>query len=418
MIFGLTARDPCQKCRGAAVQIAMAFCLSRDDNGAGPPCAGPGKIQVTPVFQSLRRLKSDTDRLNQADVILPNLKQRLSGVTATVVRLYPVQRDQIAVICAGRGLPATLAPAHLLALALMRARGPAGHRVWHARRNSEMLLGLVLQRVLRKRLRLVFTSASQRVHTGWTRFLINRMNHVIATSDRSAAYLQVDHQVIRHGIDTTGFRPDPAQRHALRQQLGLASDAVVFGCYGRIRSQKGTDIFVDAMIALVQRHPTAVGIVMGRAVDKDRAYLDALRRKVAAQGLAGRIRFLNETPADAMARWYALLDVYVAPQRWEGFGLTPLEAMACAVPVIATRVGAFEDIVVPDKTGLLVDPDDLPAMTAAIAQLAADPARIATYGQAARQRVLDQFTIEAEAAALIAVYRNMLAAPAASRGVA
>ena len=61
---------------------------------------------------------------------------------------------------------------------------------------------------------------------------------------------------------------------------------------------------------------------------------------------------------EEMPRWYQALDLLVAPQRWEGFGLTPLEAMACGVPVIATTVGAFDELVVEGKTGRLISPGD------------------------------------------------------------
>ena len=88
-------------------------------------------------------------------------------------------------------------------------------------------------------------------------------------------------------------------------------------------------------------------------------------------GLADRIRFLPEVPVDQVAGWYGALDLYVAPQRWEGFGLTPLEAMACGVPVVATTVGAFEEIVTPE-TGALVPPGDVDAMTRAVAELILD----------------------------------------------
>src|SRR5699024_8684158 len=121
------------------------------------------------------------------EVIAPNLKRRLSGVTATVVRLLPVQARMIGIVGTGPGLPPGLPHLPLAQVArLPRDRW----RVWHARRNSEMAMGLMLRDVLRLRLKLVFTSASQRRHTGYTKALIRRMDAVVATSARSAAYLE------------------------------------------------------------------------------------------------------------------------------------------------------------------------------------------------------------------------------------
>ncbi len=113
---------------------------------------------------------------------------------------------------------------------------------------------------------------------------------------------------------------------------------------------------------------------MGRATEGHDGFLAGLKEKVRAAGLSDRVRFLPEVPVHEIADWYRVLDLYVAPQRWEGFGLTPIEAMACGVPVVATRVGAFEEIVT-EATGTLVPPDDIPALTAAIAPWLDEPGR-------------------------------------------
>lgn len=344
--------------------------------------------------------------LSQIEVIAPNLKRRLSGVTATVARLIPVQVRQIGIVTTGPGLPPDLPHLPLWRMAVLpRDRW----RVWHARRNVEMLLGLILRHVLRRKLRLLFTSASQRRHSGYTRWLISTMDAVVATSARTAGYLKRPSTVILHGIDAVGFAPSP-HRAALRDRLGLP-DAVLIGCYGRIRAQKGTGDFVAAMLALLPQRPDVVALVMGRATGAHVAYLAGLKAQVNAAGLTDRILFLPEVTVDQMPDWYRVLDIYVAPQRWEGFGLTPLEAMACGVPVVATRVGAFEELVAPAETGALVDPGDVTALATAIATLIDDPALRTRQSAAARLRVEHRFRIEDEASALIAVYRQLLDMP-------
>ncbi|RMC34828.1 glycosyltransferase family 4 protein [Paracoccus alkanivorans] len=339
-------------------------------------------------------------------VIAPNLKRRLSGVTATVVRLIPVQARMIAICATGPGLPPGLPHIPLIRAAMMpRDRW----RVWHARRNTEMLLGLVLTRLLRRKYRLLFTSASQRTHSGYTKWLIGRMDALVATSAKGAGYLDHPAQVIHHGIDTEGFAP-PEDRAALRERLGLPADGLLVGCYGRIRAQKGTGDFVQAMIALLPSRPNVTALVMGRATEKHQGYLADLKRQVEEAGLGGRIRFLPEVTVDRMAEWYGALDLYVAPQRWEGFGLTPLEAMACGVPVVATRVGAFEELIVPGA-GTLIVPQDEAAMQKAVADWLGNPDALARAGQAAREHAVRNHGIEAEARALVDIYRELLARP-------
>ncbi|MDO5620221.1 MAG: glycosyltransferase family 4 protein [Paracoccus sp. (in: a-proteobacteria)] len=338
----------------------------------------------------------------EIEVIAPNLKRRLSGVTATVVRLIPIQAKMIGIRATGPGLPPDIPHIPLWqAATLPRDRW----RVWHARRNTEMLMGLLLRRVLRRRYRLLFTSASQREHSGYTKWLIDRMDGLVATSAKGAAYLEHPAQVIHHGIDTNRFAPAP-DRAALRARLGLP-DGLLIGCFGRIRTRKGTGDFVDSMLRLLPDRPQVTALVMGRATEKHLAYLAELKRRVAEAGLADRILFLPEVSVDQVADWYAALDLYVAPQRWEGFGLTPLEAMACSVPVVATRVGAFEELLTPE-TGTLIVPEDGAAMDSAIARWLDDPALLAAGQRAARDHAIQNHGIEAEARALVDLYRRML----------
>ena len=341
--------------------------------------------------------------LDTIEVIAPNLKRRLSGVTATIARLLPVQARSIGIAATGPGLPAHVPCVPLWSVVTMSGRT---NRVWHARRNTEMLLGLVLRHVLRKRLKLVFTSASQRHHTRYTQWLISRMDAVVATSRRTASYLRRPSQVILHGIDTETFRPAP-DRTRIRRSLGLP-DRFTIGCFGRIRHQKGTDVFVHAMLDVLRDQPDMTALVMGRATGKHKTFLRSLRQTVEQAGLDDRILFLPEVPVHEVSRWYQALDLFVAPQRWEGFGVTPLEAMACGVPVIATTVGAFDELVVEGRTGNLVPPGDVERMRASVAATLESPDTVREWSRLARRHVEAGLRIEDEAAALNALYRTLL----------
>ena len=342
----------------------------------------------------------------EIDVVAPNFKRRLSGITSTLLRILPEQAKTIRIATAGVPFGATVPRLSWPALLRLR-RPPEGRpfRIWHARRNTEMAGGVLLRDVLRMPLRLVFTSASQRHHTWWSRFLIARMDAVIATSGKTAAYLKRPATVVMHGIDTVVLRPAVTRTDA-KGALGLGEGLLV-GCFGRIRHQKGTDVFVDAMIATLPDFAGARAIVLGRATGEHATFLAGLKRKVADAGLESRILFPGEVPADATAGWYAALDVFVAPQRWEGFGVTPLEAGASAVPVVATTVGAFPEVIRDGVTGILVPPGDVAAMAAAVNALLADAKLRQRLGAASRERIARDFTIAGEAAAINAVYRGL-----------
>lgn len=341
---------------------------------------------------------------SKIEVIAPNLKRRLSGVTATVVRLIPVQARDIGIVATGPGLPEEVPQVPLARLFFMpRDRW----RVWHARRNNEMILGLILRRVFRCKLKLLFTSAAQRHHTGLTKWLIARQDAVVATTAKAASYLSRPAPVVMHGIDTEIFHP-AADRAALRAELGLPLDATIVGCFGRIRAQKGVDLLVGTALELLPDHPKLMFLFSGRTTSKHEAFRAALEAKIAGAGLTDRIRFLGEVPWDRLVKLHQALDLCAAPARWEGFGLTPLEAMACGTPAVATDVGAYAELVT-EATGTIVPPGDRAALTAAIRAWACDPDRLAGARAPARAHVEAAFPIAREAAALTAIYRQLLA---------
>lgn len=345
--------------------------------------------------------------LGAVEVVAPNFKKRLSGVTSTIIQLVPLQAKRIGIVTLGPGLPDHLPKMRWWQVpGLMRRPQGAPARVWHARRNIEMLAGLVLRDIFRAPLKLVFTSASQRRHTRWTRFLIRRMDAVIATSRKTAGYLQVPNTVVMHGIDIGRFHP-PADRAEAAGGLGLDPGQLHVGCFGRVRHQKGTDLFVDAMITLLPRHPHWSAIVAGRATAEHKGFEAELKARVERAGLSSRILFVGEhTDID---RWYRALSLFVAPQRWEGFGLTPLEAMASAVPVVATDVGAFSELVEDGVTGTIVPRDDLSAMIGAADRFMADPPSCRLQGAAARKHAVDHFALEREAGELTGIYERLSA---------
>ncbi len=348
--------------------------------------------------------KANHPDIRSVEVIAPNLKYRLSGVTTTVLRLVPAQARKINIATTGPGLPENIPHLPLWRMfVLPRNRW----RVWHARRNTEMALGLVLRYLFRRKLRLLFTSAAQRAHSGYTRALIARMDAVIATSPQAAGYLERPATVIMHGVDTEDFHP-ATDKAALRYALGLPPGTLI-GCFGRIRHQKGTDVLVEAALDILPRHPNARIVFTGRVTPDNQGYVDDLRGRLEAAGLADRVLFRGEVSWDDLIKHYQAMDLFVAPARWEGFGLTPIEAMACGVPAVATRVGAFEAQVIEGQTGKLVDPGDASALAAAIESMISDPRVLRRMGEAGRLHVLRHFTIEREAEAIIAVYRELLA---------
>ncbi len=342
--------------------------------------------------------------MRRVEVVAPNFKRRLSGVTSTIVQLVPLQARAMGVATLGPGLPADLPKMRWWQVpALLTKPAERPFRIWHARRNTEMLAGILAKHVFRAPLKLVFTSAAQRDHRAYTKWLIRRMDAVVATSARSGSFLKVPHRVVMHGIDIERFRPprgtgDDWAASGLPGRYGI-------GCFGRIRHQKGTDLFVAAMIELLPRYPDWTALVFGRATAENSAFADELRGRVRDAGLGDRVRFMGEVPD--VVPWYRRIALCVAPSRNEGFGLTPLEAMASGTPTVASDAGAYAEMIVPGKTGVVVPAGDGTAITRAIEAYMADPATAKRQGEAARAHVTARFALAREADALAEVYEGL-----------
>ena len=226
------------------------------------------------------------------------------------------------------------------------------------------------------------------------RLLARRAARVIAITDALRRF-NVEHvglpapkvTTIHYGLDEL---PRP---WAENPASPVPADAPVVLCVARPVEQKGVDVAVRAMPLVRQRHPDAVLVVLGEG---------PLRTRLAADGV-----FLLGRVGDPAA-WYRRADVLVHPARWEGFGLALLEAMLAAVPVVATRVSSIPEIVADGETGLLVPPDDPPALADALDRLLADETLRAACGEAGLRRARREFSVERMARRTLEVYEEAM----------
>jgi mannosyltransferase len=348
--------------------------------------------------------------IREIEIIAPHFKRRLSGVTTTVVQLAPRQVEAGAKLATlGPGLPENMPRIGFLDLLACWKRPASGKkRIWHARRNNEMLAGLILRDILRMPMTLLFTSAAQRRHSRYTKWLISKMDAVVATSVRSGSYLDRPHTVIMHGVDTDVFHPARVGDTDPAPDLG---DRLIIGCTGRVRAQKGTDLFVDAMIALLPHYPAWTAVIAGRVTSEHESFAADLRARIEKAGLADRIRFIGEV--DDIKPWYRRFQLFVAPSRNEGFGLTPLEAMASGAPAVTSDAGAYAEMIVPGRTGLVVPSGDGDALKHAIEPYLADPDRARRHGEYAARHVRATFAIANEVKGLNGVYQRLFSETAA-----
>jgi mannosyltransferase len=265
-----------------------------------------------------------------------------------------------------------------------------------------MMLAIFLRDVLGCPIRIVFTSAAKHRHSWFPRWLISKMDGVIATTPEAGTLVPNTTRIVFHGASLDRFSP-PASKHTVWQRTGLPGKYGV-GVFGRIRPTKGTDIYVDAMINVLPRFPDFTAIITGLCQPDDEPFRDALISKIKEAGLTERIRFLGDLPLEEIPVWYQNVTVMVACPRYEPFGITPLEAMASGCAVVDSRTGAFEHIVDEGQTGFLVPTGDTHALALALERVMADTAQAIAMGERGRARVSATFSIEQEAAGIQTVY--------------
>lgn len=341
------------------------------------------------------------------EVIVFNLKKRYTGVSATVNALVPLQSRQWKLAYCGTPLPHGM-PGMALKQAIRLSRNPpAGRpfRIWHVRRDHEMVAGLWARDVLRLPIKLVFTSAAQHRHGWFPRWLISRMDAVISTTPKAASFVPNTTAVVPHGIDMQRF-PPPADKSQAWASSGLPGRYGV-GVFGRVRHDKGTDVFVDAMLEALPHLPDVTAVIAGLAQPQHQTFVQALKDKIAAAGLTERVVFLGEIAAAEVHQWYQRCLVCVACPRYEPFGLTPFEAASTGCALICSRTGAFEELVQPGVNGQLVDTGDAQGLAQALRQVLSDPQAALAMGEMARQRVAQHFTVAHEAAGIGRVYQSL-----------
>jgi glycosyltransferase involved in cell wall biosynthesis len=203
--------------------------------------------------------------------------------------------------------------------------------------------------------------------------------------------------VIPSGVDVERFSSTgPA---APRPPAGRARILTV----GRLVERKGYADLTRALALVPDAELTIAGGPPEGELDHDPEVrrLRALARDI---GVADRVRLLGSVPREQMPNWYRSADVLACAPWYEPFGLTPLEAMACGVPVVAYAVGGLAESVIDGVTGILVPPRDIRRLAAALRSVLGDPVRRMSFASAAIDRVRSRYPWSRTAAEVERVY--------------
>ena len=249
----------------------------------------------------------------------------------------------------------------------------------------------------------------------WARFMAHACDRILCVSQSVRAHHAArsglpDHHyaVMPWGVDVEAFSRDAAGRRRLRNQWGVARGAVLAAFVGRLEFYKGVDTLLAAM-----SHLGARGDAVDLVIAGDGPKRPAVENFIAHGESGHRTRLLGHV--EDVRAVLSAADVFVMPSLWEGWPLALGEAMAAALPAVGTDVPGIRDLLVPGRTGLLVQREEPVALADAIHRLAADRVLRLRLGKAARRRIVEHFSIDAAVAAHEALYDDIARGSGSSR---
>lgn len=206
---------------------------------------------------------------------------------------------------------------------------------------------------------------------------------------------------IPNGVDIKLFSPfDTEKREKLRKDFEI-SDKKVFVYAGRLVDGKGLDLLLEAVKLIMDKDKTVYLLLLGEGPIKTR-----LEDKASSLGISDNVYFRGNV--DNVYEYLNMSDIFVFPSFSEGMPNSLLEAMACGLPVIASRIGGVVDVVEDGKSGILFEPGDVSGLASAMVRLLRDEELRQRLGTEARKRIVDNFSIDRVADEYIKLYKKLI----------
>jgi len=207
---------------------------------------------------------------------------------------------------------------------------------------------------------------------------------------------------VRSAVGPEGYR-SRCEREAFRREFELPDDTILLGVVAQLIPRKGHRFLLQALPGLLAVFPGLRTIFFGQGPIEAR-----LRQQAGELGLDGRVIFAGFR--SDLPRLLPCLDLLVHPALMEGLGIALLQAAGAGLPIVASNAGGMPEAVRDGLNGLLVPPGDVPALTAAIRRLLADPGQMRQMGRAGRELVEGEFSIDRMVEGNLRVYRELLGA--------
>lgn len=238
------------------------------------------------------------------------------------------------------------------------------------------------------------------------KFLLNRFDKIIAVSDelkKEITEVGVPAEkilIIPNGIDINRFTKK-YNVDRVRMQLGIPAQYKVVGTIGRLSTEKGHSIFIDAADKIRKEHPSTFFIIVGDGLLREK-----LQQKVTKLALENH--FLFTGIIDDIPKVLSIIDIFVLPSLTEGLPMALLEAMAARKPVVASKVGSIPQLIIHNKTGLLVQPADIEGLIISIGELLQNPEKAKQLAEAGYQTIVNNYTSKIMTRRYMDVYDRLL----------
>lgn len=240
-------------------------------------------------------------------------------------------------------------------------------------------------------------------------YALQNANAVTANASQLAtkaiAFVKREIKLIPNGIDTDLFKK-MARNDILQKTLGIDPSVPVIGFAGELRAKKGMKTILNAYAQISIRHPVNLLIVGEVRPRDDRKAFE----EFCLETPKANIIVTGNIPHKELPAYYALMDVFLHPSLRDGMPNAVLEAMACELPVIATPVGGILDVLKNRSNGIIVPINDSESIVTMLEEVFANEELRAKLGKAARDKIVQEFTLEKEISANLILHKQILRA--------
>jgi glycosyltransferase involved in cell wall biosynthesis len=203
--------------------------------------------------------------------------------------------------------------------------------------------------------------------------------------------------VVPNAVDERVFRP--RSKKECRMQLALPLDSKIILGVGNLEQRKGFELIVRAIPSILQEVPNAMLIIVGDGPEKK-----TLVRLVETGGLQTSVLLAGRIPTSVLSTIYGAADIFVLPSRHEGQPVVLLEAMASALPIVATRVPGNIDTIENNRNGILVSPADMSELTGSIIKILKDETLAACMSKKSHELYRARYTEEDQMRTIAGIY--------------